>query len=61
MNTGTVLKAKLVLLYNMCVCVFVVGSRILLKDTTLMPEIPGLPALVTMLFTPVMELRYVIF
>ncbi|XP_029900943.1 ATP-dependent RNA helicase TDRD9 isoform X2 [Myripristis murdjan] len=33
------------------------GSRILLKDTTLMPDIPGLPALVTMLFTPVMELR----
>ncbi|KAK7904385.1 hypothetical protein WMY93_016992 [Mugilogobius chulae] len=33
------------------------GSRILLRDTTLMPDIPGLPALLTMLFTPIMELR----
>ncbi|KAM9354857.1 ATP-dependent RNA helicase TDRD9 [Pholidichthys leucotaenia] len=33
------------------------GTRILLRDTTLMPDIPGLPALVTMLFTPIMELR----
>ncbi|XP_053191129.1 ATP-dependent RNA helicase TDRD9 [Scomber japonicus] len=33
------------------------GSRILLRDTTLMPDIPGLPALITMLFTPIMELR----
>lgn len=33
------------------------GTRILLRDTTLMPDIPGLPALITMLFTPVMELR----
>lgn len=35
------------------------GTRILLRDTTLMPDIPGLPALITMLFTPVMELRLV--
>ncbi|KAA0718071.1 ATP-dependent RNA helicase TDRD9 [Triplophysa tibetana] len=33
------------------------GSRIMLKETTLMPHIHGLPALITMLFTPVMELR----
>ncbi|XP_038584819.1 ATP-dependent RNA helicase TDRD9 isoform X1 [Micropterus salmoides] len=33
------------------------GTRILLRDTTLMPDIPGLPALITMLFTPIMELR----
>uniref|UniRef100_A0A671WK84 ATP-dependent RNA helicase TDRD9 n=1 Tax=Sparus aurata TaxID=8175 RepID=A0A671WK84_SPAAU len=35
------------------------GSHILLKDTSFMPDIPGLPALVTMLFTPIMELRSV--
>lgn len=33
------------------------GSRIMLKETSLMPHIHGLPSLVTMLFTPVMELR----
>ncbi|XP_030628475.1 ATP-dependent RNA helicase TDRD9 [Chanos chanos] len=33
------------------------GSKLMLKETTLMPHIPGLPALITMLFTPVMELR----
>ncbi|KAM6912257.1 ATP-dependent RNA helicase TDRD9 [Xenentodon cancila] len=33
------------------------GTCILLKDTSIMPDIPGLPAIVTMLFTPVMELR----
>ncbi|XP_029316166.1 LOW QUALITY PROTEIN: ATP-dependent RNA helicase TDRD9 [Cottoperca gobio] len=33
------------------------GTRILLRDTSIMPDIPGLPALITMLFTPVMELR----
>ncbi|XP_034432345.1 ATP-dependent RNA helicase TDRD9 isoform X2 [Hippoglossus hippoglossus] len=33
------------------------GTRILLRDTTLMPDIPGLPSLVTLLFTPIMELR----
>ncbi|KAL6488110.1 hypothetical protein MHYP_G00047360 [Metynnis hypsauchen] len=33
------------------------GSCILLKETTLMPHIHGLPALITMLFTPIMELR----
>uniref|UniRef100_A0AAQ5XR48 ATP-dependent RNA helicase TDRD9 n=1 Tax=Amphiprion ocellaris TaxID=80972 RepID=A0AAQ5XR48_AMPOC len=33
------------------------GTCILLRDTTLMPDIPGLPALITMLFTPIMELR----
>lgn len=42
-----------------CVCVCVAGTRILLNDTSIMPDIPGLPALVTMLFTPVMELRSV--
>ncbi|XP_060919687.1 ATP-dependent RNA helicase TDRD9 [Labrus mixtus] len=33
------------------------GTRILLRETSIMPDIPGLPALVTMLFTPIMELR----
>ncbi|KAG9336632.1 hypothetical protein JZ751_002979 [Albula glossodonta] len=33
------------------------GSHILLKETTLLPNIHGLPALIYMLFTPVMELR----
>nr|XP_057945957.1 ATP-dependent RNA helicase TDRD9 isoform X2 [Doryrhamphus excisus] len=33
------------------------GNHILLRDTSLMPDIPGLPAIVTMLFTPIMELR----
>ncbi|XP_077395488.1 ATP-dependent RNA helicase TDRD9 isoform X2 [Festucalex cinctus] len=33
------------------------GNNILPKDTTLMPDIPGLPAIITMLFTPIMELR----
>ncbi|XP_061087856.1 ATP-dependent RNA helicase TDRD9 [Conger conger] len=33
------------------------GSHILLKETTIMPNIHGLPALLCMLFTPVMELR----
>ncbi|XP_039992620.1 ATP-dependent RNA helicase TDRD9 [Xiphias gladius] len=33
------------------------GTRILLRDTSIMPDLPGLPALVTMLFTPIMELR----
>ncbi|CAJ1073593.1 ATP-dependent RNA helicase TDRD9 isoform X2 [Xyrichtys novacula] len=32
------------------------GTQILLKDTSIMPDIPGLPALLTMLFTPIMEL-----
>uniref|UniRef100_A0A3Q3GEP4 ATP-dependent RNA helicase TDRD9 n=1 Tax=Labrus bergylta TaxID=56723 RepID=A0A3Q3GEP4_9LABR len=33
------------------------GTLILLRETSFMPDIPGLPALVTMLFTPIMELR----
>ncbi|XP_035529737.1 ATP-dependent RNA helicase TDRD9 [Morone saxatilis] len=33
------------------------GTRILLRDTSIMPDIPGLPSLITMLFTPIMELR----
>uniref|UniRef100_A0A672ZP50 ATP-dependent RNA helicase TDRD9 n=1 Tax=Sphaeramia orbicularis TaxID=375764 RepID=A0A672ZP50_9TELE len=37
--------------------VVLLGTHLLLRDTTLMPDIPGLPALTTMLFTPVMELR----
>uniref|UniRef100_A0A3B4T453 ATP-dependent RNA helicase TDRD9 n=1 Tax=Seriola dumerili TaxID=41447 RepID=A0A3B4T453_SERDU len=31
-------------------------TRILLKDTSIMPDVSGLPALLTMLFTPIMEL-----
>lgn len=30
----------------------------LLRETSLLPHIPGLPALLSMLFAPVMELRY---
>ncbi|XP_036398195.1 ATP-dependent RNA helicase TDRD9 [Megalops cyprinoides] len=33
------------------------GSHILLKETTLLPMIHGLPSLLCMLFTPIMELR----
>ncbi|CAH2328578.1 ATP-dependent RNA helicase TDRD9 [Pelobates cultripes] len=33
------------------------GSAIILRETSLMPSIPGLPALVAMLFAPVIELR----
>ncbi|CAM9496697.1 unnamed protein product [Lampetra fluviatilis] len=33
------------------------GSTILLRDTTLMPSIHGLPAILCLIFTPVMELR----
>ncbi|XP_036006659.1 ATP-dependent RNA helicase TDRD9 isoform X1 [Fundulus heteroclitus] len=33
------------------------GVQILLDNTSILPDIPGLPALVMMLFTPVMELR----
>uniref|UniRef100_A0A8C9WQN2 ATP-dependent RNA helicase TDRD9 n=1 Tax=Scleropages formosus TaxID=113540 RepID=A0A8C9WQN2_SCLFO len=39
------------------VSVTAAGSHILLKETTLMPSIAGLPALLCMLFAPVMELR----
>lgn len=34
-----------------------VGSTMLLRETSLMPHVPGLPALLSMLFAPVMELR----
>uniref|UniRef100_A0A3P9PL23 RNA helicase n=1 Tax=Poecilia reticulata TaxID=8081 RepID=A0A3P9PL23_POERE len=34
------------------------GSHILLSDTSILPDIPGLPGLVMMLFTPAMELRF---
>ncbi|KAK2497836.1 hypothetical protein MC885_006939 [Smutsia gigantea] len=33
------------------------GSTMLLRETSLMPHIPGLPALLSMMFAPVMELR----
>nr|XP_025037376.1 ATP-dependent RNA helicase TDRD9 isoform X2 [Pelodiscus sinensis] len=33
------------------------GSTILLRETSLMPSIPGLPALLSMIFAPVIELR----
>uniref|UniRef100_A0A8C7HLU9 ATP-dependent RNA helicase TDRD9 n=1 Tax=Oncorhynchus kisutch TaxID=8019 RepID=A0A8C7HLU9_ONCKI len=39
------------------VSVSATGACILLKETTLMPHIHGLPALITMLFSPVIELR----
>uniref|UniRef100_A0A8K9V571 RNA helicase n=1 Tax=Oncorhynchus mykiss TaxID=8022 RepID=A0A8K9V571_ONCMY len=41
------------------VSVSATGAQILLKETTLMPHIRGLPALITMLFTPATELRSV--
>ncbi|KAJ6661880.1 hypothetical protein lerEdw1_013051, partial [Lerista edwardsae] len=33
------------------------GSTMLLKETSLMPHIPGIPALLSMLFAPVIDLR----
>ncbi|XP_035870118.1 LOW QUALITY PROTEIN: ATP-dependent RNA helicase TDRD9 [Phyllostomus discolor] len=33
------------------------GSTMLLRETSLLPHVPGLPALLSMLFAPVMELR----
>ncbi|XP_018411618.1 PREDICTED: putative ATP-dependent RNA helicase TDRD9 [Nanorana parkeri] len=33
------------------------GSLLMLRETSLLPSIPGLPALITMLFAPVIELR----
>ncbi|MED6247611.1 hypothetical protein ATANTOWER_009953, partial [Ataeniobius toweri] len=33
------------------------GTQILVNDTSILPDIPGMPGLVMMLFTPVMELR----
>ncbi|XP_033893578.3 ATP-dependent RNA helicase TDRD9-like [Acipenser ruthenus] len=45
------------LLVAVSVSVNASGSLIVLKETTLLPSIRGLPALVCMLFTPVMELR----
>ncbi|KAM4690496.1 ATP-dependent RNA helicase TDRD9 [Rhinophrynus dorsalis] len=33
------------------------GSVLMLRETSLLPSIPGLPALITMLFSPVLELR----
>ncbi|XP_077122732.1 ATP-dependent RNA helicase TDRD9 isoform X1 [Ranitomeya variabilis] len=33
------------------------GSMLMLRETSLLPSIPGLPALVSMLFAPVIELR----
>lgn len=35
------------------------GSTMLLRETSLMPHVPGLPALLSALFAPVMELRFV--
>ncbi|XP_038599213.1 ATP-dependent RNA helicase TDRD9 isoform X2 [Tachyglossus aculeatus] len=33
------------------------GSSMLLRETTLLPHVPGLPALINILFSPVVELR----
>ncbi|XP_028923681.1 ATP-dependent RNA helicase TDRD9 isoform X2 [Ornithorhynchus anatinus] len=33
------------------------GSSMLLRETTLLPHVPGLPALISILFSPVVELR----
>ncbi|XP_056401543.1 ATP-dependent RNA helicase TDRD9 isoform X2 [Hyla sarda] len=33
------------------------GSMLMLRETSLLPSIPGLPALISMLFAPVIELR----
>ena len=35
------------------------GNDMQLRQTTMMPKIPGLPAIVAMLFAPKAELRYV--
>ena len=36
------------------------GNSLIARDTTIMPNIPDLPALACMIFTPTMELRQVI-
>lgn len=36
------------------------GTILMARETTIMPLIPGLPALVSLLFTPVAEFRYVL-
>merc|ERR1719422_2509542 len=33
------------------------GNSMIARDTTIMPQIPGLPALVTLLFSPCVEYR----
>ena len=33
------------------------GSSMIARDTTIMPLVPGLPAIVTLLFAPAAELR----
>ena len=35
------------------------GSSMIARDTTILPLIPGLAAIITLLFTPVAEFRYV--
>ena len=35
------------------------GSTLLARETTIMPAIPGFPALMSLLFCPSMEMRYV--
>lgn len=35
------------------------GSTMLLRETSLLPHVPGLPALLSALFAPVIELRFV--
>ncbi|ELK01250.1 Putative ATP-dependent RNA helicase TDRD9 [Pteropus alecto] len=42
---------------NMAFLGLLAGSTMLLRETSLMPPVPGLPALLSMLFAPVMELR----
>ena len=37
-----------------------IGSSMIARDTTIMPLIPGLPAIITLLFSPVAEFRYAI-
>lgn len=33
------------------------GSTVIARNTTIMPQIPGLPAIIMLLFTPVAEFR----
>uniref|UniRef100_A0A8C6VEM3 RNA helicase n=1 Tax=Naja naja TaxID=35670 RepID=A0A8C6VEM3_NAJNA len=45
------------ILVSASISVNATGSTMMLKETSLMPAIPGLPALLSMLFAPVIDLR----
>lgn len=51
------LATSLCTLHGFFLCVLI-GSTMFLEETSLMPPIPGLLALLSMLFAPAIELRY---